>query len=205
MTYIPDGTNQDYTDPHYGVPLFKTTYAWGWLDSKETYNQGWEDKKLKRDVLTKLKRLNSNHKEGHRVDLYMGFQLCGFCKQGKHEGFNGSLKIGHNDKCYVSPWGVEHYIKTHNYRPPDEVVDAILNGHFYTYPELEKLANENPEYIKKKAEAEQRQEKRMAQNEEYTNRVREAGKRLANDPEWKKKLNKAMMHSWNFIDIDEQQ
>lgn len=42
---------------------------------------------------------------------------------------NGEILVrGAADECYIAPVMIVHYIELHNYLPPREFMDAVLNG-----------------------------------------------------------------------------
>jgi len=69
-----------------------------------------------------------------------GFHGCNLCSEktgylsAKRDGEElklGSAEIrviGVDGKIYAAPNLIYHYITVHNYRPPDEFIDAVLNG-----------------------------------------------------------------------------
>jgi hypothetical protein len=198
--YIEDGSNIDYFHADgdatsSGMPKFKNLYAWGWLGNKVEH-KGWEDQKLKRKVIKKL----ANVRQDEKVDHYMGFHCCEMCgfsdETAQKDGmFCGSIKIDHNEKVYCCPAGVEHYIKYHDYKPADEVIDAIFNGKYLTFDDLEEIGKKDPEVIKAVQAEEERIRKLKAKWERENQERIELGKKRAADPEWNAKLKKRLMDS----------
>lgn len=189
--YIEDGSDQDYTT-YYGKKLFPKIYSWGWLHRKHPHNQGWRDQELKQRVIDKLEdlKLNTDQYGGskHRLDCCMGIQLCHLCREDDQFGFNGSTRLDYNGTMYTAPWEVQHYIKDHDYKPPDEVIEAILNGHFYTQEEIEILIEENRDIQQEQREYEERLQKIKEEKEEERRLFVKARKKLTKDPKWIKKL-----------------
>jgi hypothetical protein len=106
-------------------PLGKNLYMWGWLGDKVP--NVWEDETKKQQFLESLEK----HDEAD--DYHCGFHCCEVCAKeslDRSSGgmFNGSVFVSHKDKVYRCPKGVEHYVEAHNYKPPKEVIDAIING-----------------------------------------------------------------------------
>lgn len=121
MTKIADGSTEDYGGYKYKKGMKDIIlYAWGWLGS------GFESQQKSPGELKSLvlKILDANEK---RIDVTRGFHTCEMCGE---SNFNGTVKIAHNGKLYAAPWGVQHYIKEHDYWPEEEVVQAILHGNF---------------------------------------------------------------------------
>lgn len=102
----------------------------GWLDSKHPFNQRKSDELF----LDKLFDFCLN-----RVNQTRGYHLCPFCKSGfglnvrrnKKKIILGSAEIrvkGNNGKIYAAPNLIYHYVESHNYCPPIEFVEAVLNS-----------------------------------------------------------------------------
>jgi hypothetical protein len=43
------------------------------------------------------------------------------------DALNGEYIVQWNGKTYSSPTLIVHYIDAHNYRPPQEFIDAVMN------------------------------------------------------------------------------
>lgn len=118
---IPDGSHKQYIGDRQSPKI----YMWGWLGSSVP-NDGWQDKKAKNVFLLKIKS-----KERNPLRLCRGFHVCEICKK---KSFNGEIDFHKNGKTYTAPCGVSHYIQAHDYKPDNEVIDAILKGknnHWY--------------------------------------------------------------------------
>ena len=95
----------------------------GWLQLDHPYTKG----KAPDGFLEKL----SEYKE-YRVMQTRGFHGCDFCEKNNRE--NGSLSsneirvVSKEGKIYASPMMIIHYVKYHNYLPPQEFIDAVMNG-----------------------------------------------------------------------------
>ena len=42
--------------------------------------------------------------------------------------FDGEIRVIGDDDIYAAPALIHHYITVHNYRPPDEFIQAVLHG-----------------------------------------------------------------------------
>ena len=117
MTYIPDGAQRDYREGE-----DEKFFAWGWLSSDHDFPQGWEDAKLKSEFLDAVKKLDV-------VDRYRGWHTDEDLGLDSHTKPypNGSRKFQHSGTTYTAPTAVTYYIEELDYRPPDEVVDALLS------------------------------------------------------------------------------
>jgi len=112
---------------------YNNLFMWGWLGDK-VLSCGWNSEALKKKIIKCLKEYPAEYV----VDHYCGFHGCEVCRE---EGnatmatanlFEGSIKIRYKDKIYCCPRGVEHYIESHDYKPPDEVLLAVLEGEYIT-------------------------------------------------------------------------
>jgi hypothetical protein len=111
--YIPDGANQDYGNGNKS----EIYYAWGWIgDNIVNSGYNWKDSNERLIFLKNLEHIPD-------CDAYMGMHSCQIC--GVMLG-NCSKKLKYNGKTYVCPNKVAHYIHSHNYIPPKEVIQAIL-------------------------------------------------------------------------------
>jgi len=147
MTYFKDLTFFRYSDATWafneGIPYIFLNI--GWLDSEHPYTTGEPREK---DLLTYVL---SRHCE-FPVNMCRGTHRCHFCQfppdcykavpeplmhHGKQINVgNGEIFIrGMNNLVYVAPTMIYHYIRDHNYNPPEEFVDAVLvdkpYDHFY--------------------------------------------------------------------------
>ena len=111
IMHIPDGSNIDYTNNKYPRP---NIYAWGWLGNFTPKSKN----KMPQDLIELIKYAQP-------VNYCMGEHTCEICNN--HQ-FNGSIKILHNNKLYICPSNVHHYIELHDYCPPPEVIEALKNG-----------------------------------------------------------------------------
>ena len=126
--YYPDLTPYEY------IPLEDTTGTLlniGWLSSEEKYPQGQVDEILIKKIGVIGETL---------INSTRGFHQCEFCQPYSYgcrkitidskELFLGSAEIrvkGNDGKTYASPNLICHYIKDHNYLPPQEFLDALKN------------------------------------------------------------------------------
>ena len=126
--YFQDLTSYSYH--HLGV--FENTVNIGWLDSAQPYQFGqlldeFRDK-LWSFLQFKLVRLR-------------GFHICNLCSDQASTILTVSkgdeiLKLGDAEirvlgmdgKIYAAPNLIYHYVTVHEYKPPDEFVQAVLKG-----------------------------------------------------------------------------
>jgi hypothetical protein len=136
--FIEDGSSICYS----GKTEVPGNYSWGWLgDSVPPYACGWTDEDEKAKVLAILKKLDANGSP-HVSCLMRGMNSCGICQLDpvKYQGCSGhscgEIHIEHGGTIFRTPQGVSHYIEVHDYCPPPEAVEAVLNGHPLTRKEV---------------------------------------------------------------------
>ena len=59
-----------------------------------------------------------------------GFHDCEYCSEWgvtKAMG-NGEIWVVKGETLYVAPYLIIHYIEEHNYQPPEDFMDAVING-----------------------------------------------------------------------------
>jgi hypothetical protein len=93
--------------------------AVGWLEKYKQFPTG----KTKKHIYTKLCKLVVKA-ELWGISHWMGYHECNIYQ---FQGFlnNGEICIPHENKIYVSPLSIVHYINAHNYKPPEEFCEAI--------------------------------------------------------------------------------
>lgn len=123
MTYFADLTPYSYSSTS-----DQSILNIGWLDKQNPFPVGFVDP----NVLLKLFKLCKTK----TVKKTRGFHLCNMCRRqhlkfeldGDHV-FMGTSEIrvpGKNGIIYAAPTLILHYIREHNYLPPEEFVDAVL-------------------------------------------------------------------------------
>jgi hypothetical protein len=120
--HIKDGSNYSY---HFGKEI-PFVYSFGWIGDKVESTK-WQGEKFKQTIIDKLKE-NEIFCNGKR-----GFHYCQIC--GEAMG-NREIWIAHNKKCYVAPNDIVHYIEKHDYRPDDELLNAILLGKYLSNKQI---------------------------------------------------------------------
>ena len=122
--YYPDLTPYDY-----GYMEYENVLNVGWLEAGQTWPTGHFAGK--EQVLNKLKSMK-------RENLCRGWHECDACLEyeyrtgqkltSENRVGNGELIVKYNEKVYSAPYLVIHYIEEHNYLPPEEFIDALLNS-----------------------------------------------------------------------------
>lgn len=119
MTSYPDLSPYEY-DHHDTVP----SYNVGWLEVGMPFPTG----PTRVDFHHKL----AEHCQGQFfVNLYKGAHSCQFCElSGNSEATtgNGEIRVIGRDIIYAAPALIAHYVIEHDYKPPDEFVEAVTVG-----------------------------------------------------------------------------
>jgi len=109
---------KDLTPYDYGFTNYKNALNIGWLERGYEFQVG--DFPEKQEVIEKLKLKK-------RENLYRGAHSCEFCDRYERESGNGEYIVMWNKKVYSAPTLIIHYIEIHNYKPPQEFIDAVIN------------------------------------------------------------------------------
>jgi hypothetical protein len=128
MTYYKDLTPYSY----YHMGIDDNTLNIGWLDKRHTFTTGG----VEAQVIDKLWRFLKP-----KLLRTRGFHVCEFCKfpvdgplsvERNNEVIRlgmGEIRIfGDNEQIYAAPDMIYHYIADHNYKPPEEFLEAILTS-----------------------------------------------------------------------------
>ena len=105
----------------------------GWLDTENEFSRG----KVSNVVIERLKLLAKKP-----VNQTRGFHLCPFCKNETGD-FNARMEriikigaassaeirvVGKSGRIYAAPVLICHYIEVHNYQPPQEFIEAVMES-----------------------------------------------------------------------------
>jgi hypothetical protein len=98
------------------------TFNVGWLDAEHDFSKG----NVPGMVIERLKSLAKKPTNQTR-----GFHLCPFCKSESADAASSAeIRVGgRNGKLYAAPVLVCHYIEVHNYQPPQEFVEAVMESY----------------------------------------------------------------------------
>ena len=113
--FIKDLDTYDYGYEERGWSSNPKDVAIGWLDDKD-FPKG----ETPPGFLEKLIKIPS-------IERHKGSHVCPFCHSAKSSTIYG---IYANKKTYIYPGMLAHYIKTHNYLPPQEFIDIVMSGDF---------------------------------------------------------------------------
>jgi hypothetical protein len=127
--YYPDLARYNQNDS-YDTP--KSAVYVGWLDAQHYYRTG----DVPAHFLAKLWEYCSNP-----LLLTFGYHDCAFCQEEGELGIevqynnrsitfgSGEIRvIGHHRVTYIAPDMIFHYVATHNYLPPSEFIEAVLDS-----------------------------------------------------------------------------
>jgi hypothetical protein len=99
----------------------------GWLDQSRPFATGETSQQFR----TRLKEICAKP-----IYLHRGFHVCQFClavnantPSNQERRGNGQIRVrGTDGTCYAAPTLVAHYVEVHNYKPPQQFVEAVLHG-----------------------------------------------------------------------------
>jgi len=127
--YIPDLATCEYFIESEGG---SSPLCIGWLDSEYPYNQG----PVPAEFVSRLWIFCRNS-----LFYTLGYHRCSLCRDAKVSGalirYKGEeLKLGSADirvvgkdgTVYAAPNMIFHYVVDHLYQPPDEFIQAVLQG-----------------------------------------------------------------------------
>ncbi len=103
---------------YFGEELSETLTAIGWLENDKPFSKG----KISQDFYDKLCELSKNP---WTFSMFCGIHECNLCQFEGKAGLN-NIFIPHNNKIYICPELITHYINSHHYLPPNEFIEAVL-------------------------------------------------------------------------------
>jgi len=132
MAFFADLTPHTYS-PSLGLDILNI----GWLDEGHSFRVGPTSEQF-RGVLLELCQ--------HSILLHRGFHVCCYCRG---QSGNGQIRVlSARGVWYAAPTLVHHYVTAHEYRPPDDFVNAVLapvavGADYGWFPELGHAAKDN--------------------------------------------------------------
>lgn len=125
---------EDLTKCDYLAEFLPVTYITiGWLEKGKSYKTG----EISKETVEKIYEFN---KTPGMCIRFCGYHNCDFCDFINIELGAITILIAYKDKVYICPALVSHYIEKHQYRPPDEFIEAILNyDHQYAMEYFKKI------------------------------------------------------------------
>jgi hypothetical protein len=122
----------------------------GWLGSKVPFEKGVTSQAF-RDKLLKFCA------DEYIVLIALGFHACEFCGMDMGDWYetqkekydkaqcasigNGEIRVQGKSAVYAAPALIYHYVVKHDYKPPDEFIEAILAGEPDSKEQTELLKN----------------------------------------------------------------
>ncbi len=136
MTYFKDLTPYGYLARD--EPLAPKPLNVGWLSSQMPFEKGDTSQEFK----DKLLKFCSDE---FIVLIARGFHICEFCDLSSEQWFeeqkdkdgkkahwasigDGEIRVRGKLAVYAAPALIHHYVAQHQYRPPDEFIEAVLTG-----------------------------------------------------------------------------
>jgi hypothetical protein len=136
MTYYEDLTPYQYFARH--EPPKLNSLNVGWLSYEKPFSTGETSQEFK-------DRLFQFCLDEYVVHIARGFHVCEFCsistEKWLEEGEsqygekahrlrigNAEIRVLGNSANYAAPTLIYHYVTEHQYRPPDEFIEAVLTG-----------------------------------------------------------------------------
>jgi hypothetical protein len=146
MTYYEDLSPYEYFAD--SEPLGLQPVNVGWLDENKPFPKGETSLEFKA-------RLFEFRLPKYVVHSTRGVHTCQFCNVSDHERYeqskerygeeahwlsiyeekaqpmslgNGEIRVIGQSTLYAAPTLIHHYVVEHNYKPPDEFIEAVLEG-----------------------------------------------------------------------------
>lgn len=126
---------EDLTQCNYFAEFFPTI-AIGWLENGKPFVTGETSKEI-------VERIHTYNKTSGMYYRFLGYHECDFCDYINIELGATTILIFYKEKVYACPALIIHYIEKHQYRPPDEFIEAVLNYNHQLAVEYFKKIREN--------------------------------------------------------------
>jgi hypothetical protein len=116
--------------------------AVGWLEGDHPYSRG----SVPAPFLQRLKeQVESQRVEPtFRIIMFLGWHDCSLCPPGDRMRESRNLLIPTPEVLYAAPAMIVHYIEDHDYRPPQEFIDAVMACPPQKSPEFMALLDPRP-------------------------------------------------------------
>lgn len=136
---------EDLTECNNFGDLFPANHiAVGWLENGKSYTKG----KIPEEIVNKIYELYNTSEIRHR---FCGYHKCDFCDYVNVELGATTIWVTYKEVIYNCPALIIHYIEKHNYRPPGEFIEAVLEyNHQDAMKYLKKLAEKKYPSLRKK-------------------------------------------------------
>ena len=92
----------------------------GWIEGDDLFHNSG---KVSPEVIRLLKEYEIHNRR-------KGVHMCEYCSEwsNKIANGNGEIWVVKGETLYIAPYLIIHYIEEHNYQPPEEFIDAVING-----------------------------------------------------------------------------
>lgn len=112
---------EDLTECDYFAEQFSVNrIAVGWLENGKPYEKGETSKKV-------VEKIHEFIKTSGMYVYFLGYHKCDFCDFINVELGAATILIAYKKKVYICPALIVHYIENHQYLPPTEFIEAVLN------------------------------------------------------------------------------
>lgn len=135
MAYFADLTRYEYWDDN-GIDNGLNV---GWLSGQQAFQMGNTTSEFQERLLKFCNGL---------VRPTRGWHYCELCPQQPASPRAGNplrplgtaeIRVFFQQRIYAAPNLIHHYVTEHHYRPPDEFIEAVINGPLPGSPEYETL------------------------------------------------------------------
>ncbi len=129
MAYYPDLTPYDYSHRDTAPGIVNV----GWLDKAHDYTRGIASEFFIRKLWAFCRSFVNPMRGFHSCELCTAIrpgELLEACHYGESLklGFAEIRVIGKDNRIYAAPNMIYHYVVEHNYSPPDEFIQAVLDS-----------------------------------------------------------------------------
>lgn len=142
-----------------------------------------------------IKKLKNYYKKEYAIMQTAGSHKCEFCGD-IDDGYSNEIRVlGLNGIIYAAPSMLKHYINKHKYLPPQEFIDAVMNGPVPGSDEYKLAIAKMPEFWERR--------KPDSNDEDYEKKIRDMMIKNMSESIDKKILDEILSKSddfKNFID-----
>ena len=121
---------------YFGEEYAKIFAAVGWLENGKPYTNG-------ESPIIIVEKLHEFRKTSGMHQYFLGYHKCDFCKFSDVELGANTILIAYKKQIYACPALITHYIEKHQYLPPVEFIEAVLNYDHQSAIEYFKEIREN--------------------------------------------------------------
>jgi hypothetical protein len=115
MSYFEDLTPYTYFHPEEELP---DTVNIGWLEDGHPFSTGPTPEAFRATLALLCET---------RVKQTRGRFPCPFCPGPNPRASSSEVRVAGNGRVYAAPTLVHHYVEAHDYRPPDQFIEAVLS------------------------------------------------------------------------------